>query len=47
MSFAVAGLVSANPVVIDDMAPIRTSFPDFVPLMTRLGAEVRTAGTAA
>ncbi len=45
MSFAVAGLVSQQPVQIDDMAPIATSFPDFVPLMTRLGAEARPIAT--
>ena len=38
MSFAVAGLVSRQPVTVDDMAPVRTSFPDFVPLMRLLGA---------
>ena len=46
MSFAVAGLVARQPVRIDDMAPIATSFPDFVPLMTRLGAEARPQGAA-
>jgi 3-phosphoshikimate 1-carboxyvinyltransferase len=38
MSFAVLGLRTARPVVVDDASPIRTSFPDFLPLMTRLGA---------
>jgi len=41
MSFAVAGLVSHAAVIIDDMAPVATSFPDFLPLMTSLGAEAR------
>ncbi|MBU3078967.1 3-phosphoshikimate 1-carboxyvinyltransferase [Sphingomonas quercus] len=41
MSFAVAGLVSRAAVTIDDMAPVATSFPGFVELMTGLGAEVR------
>jgi len=41
MSFAVAGLVSRAAVTIDDMAPVATSFPDFLPLMTGLGAEAR------
>lgn len=40
MSFAVAGLVSKAPVVIDDMSPVATSFPVFTALMTGLGAEV-------
>ncbi len=40
MSFAVAGLVSREPVIIDDMAPVATSFPGFVDLMKRLGADV-------
>ena len=38
MSFTVAGLVSRAPVTLDDMAPLRTSFPDFVPQMRSLGA---------
>ena len=41
MSFAVAGLVSRRAVTIDDMAPVATSFPGFVDLMTALGAEAR------
>ena len=40
MSFAVAGLVSRDPVTIDDMAPVATSFPIFTDLMRTLGAEV-------
>jgi 3-phosphoshikimate 1-carboxyvinyltransferase len=40
MSFAVAGLVSRNALTIDDMAPVATSFPAFVELMTGLGALV-------
>jgi 3-phosphoshikimate 1-carboxyvinyltransferase len=38
MSFAVLGLHSTAPVTIDDARPIATSFPDFLPLMARLGA---------
>jgi 3-phosphoshikimate 1-carboxyvinyltransferase len=38
MAFAVMGLGTAAPVRIDDASPIATSFPDFVPLMNRLGA---------
>lgn len=38
MSFLILGLATQQPVAIDDAEPITTSFPDFVPLMTRLGA---------
>lgn len=38
MSFAVAGLVSAKGVTIDDMRPVATSFPGFEELLTTLGA---------
>lgn len=38
MSFAVAGLVSKAGVIIDDMRPVATSFPTFVPLLQSLGA---------
>lgn len=37
MSFLVMGMASDQPVAVDDMSFIATSFPDFVPLMTRLG----------
>ncbi len=37
MSFAVAGMVSAAPVTIDDMAPVATSFPGFVGMLQSLG----------
>ncbi len=37
MSFAVAGLVSKDGVTIDDMRPVATSFPTFVPLLRQLG----------
>jgi 3-phosphoshikimate 1-carboxyvinyltransferase len=40
MSFAVAGLVSRAPVIIDDMAPVATSFPIFADLMRMLGAGI-------
>ncbi|MGB0843257.1 MAG: 3-phosphoshikimate 1-carboxyvinyltransferase [Alphaproteobacteria bacterium] len=39
MSFLVMGLASQNPVSIDDAAPIRTSFPIFVDLMTNIGCK--------
>jgi 3-phosphoshikimate 1-carboxyvinyltransferase len=38
MSFAIAGLVSKQPVTIDDMSPVATSFPTFVPMLEELGA---------
>jgi 3-phosphoshikimate 1-carboxyvinyltransferase len=41
MSFAVAGLAATDPVTIDDMAPVRTSFPVFTDMMLSLGAELR------
>ncbi|MDB5718218.1 MAG: aroA [Sphingomonas bacterium] len=36
MSFAVAGLASASPVEIDDMAPVATSFPGFTDMLDSL-----------
>ena len=41
MAFLVLGLGSAKPVTVDDTSMVATSFPDFVPLMTKLGAEFR------
>lgn len=38
MSFAVLSLAAERPVTVDDRAPIATSFPDFLPLMTAAGA---------
>ncbi|MCB1385140.1 MAG: 3-phosphoshikimate 1-carboxyvinyltransferase [Nitratireductor sp.] len=40
MSFLVMGMASERPVMIDDVSPIATSFPQFVPLMRELGAEL-------
>lgn len=39
MSALAMGLASDKPVTVDDTAFIATSFPDFVPMMRRLGAE--------
>jgi len=36
MSFLVLGMASEQPVTIDDIAPVSTSFPNFVDLMTAL-----------
>lgn len=38
MSFLILGLAAERPITIDDAAPIATSFPDFLDLMTGLGA---------
>ncbi|MGI9400443.1 MAG: 3-phosphoshikimate 1-carboxyvinyltransferase [Rhizobiaceae bacterium] len=38
MSFLVLGMASENAVTVDDGNPIRTSFPEFIPLLTGLGA---------
>jgi 3-phosphoshikimate 1-carboxyvinyltransferase len=43
MAFLVLGLAANQPVQIDDAHPIATSFPDFVPLMTGLGASFTEA----
>lgn len=40
MAFLVLGGVSDEPITIDDEAPIRTSFPNFVELMNDLGCEI-------
>ncbi len=40
MSFLVAGLASQQPIGVDDGSPIVTSFPDFLPLMQKLGAQI-------
>lgn len=43
MAFLVLGMASERPVLIDDAEPIETSFPDFVALMSRMGAEIAPA----
>ena len=43
MSFLVMGLVSQNPVTVDNGNAIRTSFPTFESLMTGMGAVIKTA----
>lgn len=40
MSFLIAGLMSDAPISVDDGSPIATSFPDFLPLMRGLGADI-------
>ena len=44
MSFAVLGLRARADIKVDDARPIATSFPDFLPLMRRLGAQMPNAG---
>ncbi|QQG36245.1 MAG: 3-phosphoshikimate 1-carboxyvinyltransferase [Micavibrio aeruginosavorus] len=43
MSFLVLGLVSDEPLQIDDGAPIRTSFPNFIKLMNECGGMIEAA----
>jgi 3-phosphoshikimate 1-carboxyvinyltransferase len=40
MAFLVMGLASEKPVGVDDVSFIATSFPGFVPMMRRLGADL-------
>ena len=40
MSFLVMGLASEHPVTVDDTGVIATSFPEFMRLMTALGARI-------
>lgn len=44
MAFLVLGMVSEEPVGVDDAGPIATSFPGFVGLMNGLGARIATEG---
>lgn len=44
MAFLVLGMVSEEPVAVDDAGPIATSFPGFAELMNGLGARVATEG---
>jgi 3-phosphoshikimate 1-carboxyvinyltransferase len=43
MSFLVLGTAAEKPVLVDDGRAIATSFPDFLPLMRALGADIRPA----
>ena len=38
MSFYILGLITENPVTVDDTSAIATSFPSFMELMKELGA---------
>ncbi len=44
MSFLILGTVTENPIKIDDGAPIRTSFPNFIELMNDFGADIKVSG---
>ncbi|MGY6632259.1 MAG: 3-phosphoshikimate 1-carboxyvinyltransferase [Alkalilacustris sp.] len=46
MSFLCLGLVARTPVTVDDAGPIATSFPDFLPLMAALGAQMGAPAAA-
>jgi 3-phosphoshikimate 1-carboxyvinyltransferase len=41
MAFLTLGLGAREPVTVDDVSMIATSFPDFTQLMTKLGADLR------
>jgi 3-phosphoshikimate 1-carboxyvinyltransferase len=41
MSFLVAGMASREPISVDDVSMIATSFPEFASLMRGLGADIR------
>ncbi|CAN7192344.1 MULTISPECIES: 3-phosphoshikimate 1-carboxyvinyltransferase [Ensifer] len=40
MSFLIFGLASEHPVTVDDVSMVATSFPEFMHLMTSLGARI-------
>ena len=42
MSFLVLGMVSQQPIMVDDVSTIETSFPNFIALMNDLGACIDT-----
>ncbi|MGE0660791.1 MAG: 3-phosphoshikimate 1-carboxyvinyltransferase [Reyranella sp.] len=44
MSFLVLGMAARQPVTVDDIAMVDTSFPGFVDLMNGLGASIAPAG---
>lgn len=41
MSFMILGMATNEALTIDDVSPIQTSFPNFIDLMTSLGASMR------
>jgi 3-phosphoshikimate 1-carboxyvinyltransferase len=46
MSFLIMGLAAKEPVIIDDATMIATSFPNFRPLFTGLGARIDPPGVS-
>ena len=40
MSFLVMGMAAENPVAVDDISSIATSFPNFIELMNKSGANI-------
>jgi 3-phosphoshikimate 1-carboxyvinyltransferase len=44
MAFLVMGLAAKEPVIVDDATMIATSFPNFRPLFTGLGARINAPG---
>jgi 3-phosphoshikimate 1-carboxyvinyltransferase len=47
MAFLTLGLGADKPVTVDDIAMIETSFPNFITLMTGLGARFEERAEAA
>ena len=47
MAFTVMGFASEKPVTIDDASMIATSFPEYIDLMTGLGAVLEVTDRAA
>ncbi len=47
MSFLVLGMGSENPVTVDDADAIATSFPDFMALCNRIGADIAVSSKPA
>ena len=41
MSFMVMGMASEKPVTTDDVSSVATSFPEFISLMNKAGADIR------
>ncbi|MBO6785168.1 MAG: 3-phosphoshikimate 1-carboxyvinyltransferase, partial [Alphaproteobacteria bacterium] len=46
MSYLVLGLASENPITVDDIRPVETSFPGFAQSMRALGADIRDGEAA-
>ena len=40
MSMLIFGLVSTNPIVVDDIRMIKTSFPNFKGILEKIGARI-------